>query len=27
LSEIQVVCMGVITVDTIALVDQYPQED
>jgi sulfofructose kinase len=27
LSDIQVVCMGVITVDTIALVDQYPQED
>ncbi|GDX22009.1 sulfofructose kinase [Actinomycetes bacterium] len=27
MSEIQVVCMGVITVDTIALVDQYPQED
>ena len=27
MSDIQVVCMGVITVDTIALVDQYPQED
>ncbi|WP_426851050.1 carbohydrate kinase family protein [Candidatus Planktophila vernalis] len=27
MSKIQVVCMGVITVDTIALVDQYPQED
>ena len=27
MSDIQVVCIGVITVDTIALVDQYPQED
>ena len=27
MSDIQVVCLGVITVDTIALVDQYPQED
>ena len=27
MSDIQVVCVGVITVDTIALVDQYPQED
>jgi sulfofructose kinase len=27
LSNIQVVCVGVITIDTIALVDQYPLED
>jgi sulfofructose kinase len=27
LSEIQVVCVGVITIDTVALVDQYPHED
>ena len=27
MSNIQVVCVGVITIDTIALVDQYPLED
>jgi sulfofructose kinase len=27
LSSVQVVCVGVITVDTIALVDNYPSED
>jgi len=27
LSDIQVVCLGVITIDTIALVDKYPGED
>jgi sulfofructose kinase len=27
LSSVQVVCVGVITVDTIALVDKYPSED
>jgi sulfofructose kinase len=27
LSDIQVVCLGVITIDTIALVDNYPGED
>ncbi len=27
MSEIQVVCVGVITIDTVALVDQYPDED
>jgi sulfofructose kinase len=27
LSDIQVVCIGVITIDTVALVDQYPHED
>jgi sulfofructose kinase len=27
LSDIRVVCVGVITIDTIALVDQYPLED
>ena len=27
MSEIQVVCVGVITIDTVALVDQYPHED
>jgi len=27
MAHIQAVCMGVITVDTIALVDKYPSED
>ena len=27
MSNIQVVCVGVITIDTVALVDQYPHED
>jgi sulfofructose kinase len=27
LTDIQVVCVGVITIDTVALVDQYPHED
>ena len=27
MSNIQVVCLGVITIDTIALVDNYPGED
>ena len=27
MSDIQVVCIGVITIDTVALVDQYPHED
>jgi sulfofructose kinase len=27
LSSIQAVCVGVITVDTVALVDRYPSED
>jgi len=27
LSTVQVVCVGVITIDTVALVDKYPSED
>ena len=27
MSSVQVVCVGVITVDTIALVENYPSED
>ena len=27
MSNIEVVCLGVITIDTIALVDKYPEED
>ena len=27
MSSVQAVCVGVITVDTVALVDRYPTED